>query len=36
MTWSYGQSKPVQYFIQNHVFAMLDEMLEWFALLQNL
>ena len=29
-------SKPVQHFIQHHVFAMLDEMLEWFAQLQNL
>ena len=33
---SKGRSKPVQYFIQHHVFAMLDEMLEWFAPLQNL
>ena len=31
-----GRSKPVQQFIQHHVFAMLDEMLEWFAQLQNL
>ena len=31
-----GRSKPVQHFIQHHVFAMLDEMLEWFAQLQNL
>ena len=29
-----GRSKPVQHFIQHHVFAMLDEMLEWFAQLQ--
>ena len=33
---SKGQSKPVQHFIQHHVFAMLDEMLEWLAQLQNL
>ena len=33
---SKGRSKPVQHFIQHHVFAMLDEMLEWFAQLQNL
>ena len=32
----HGWSKPVQHFIQRHVFAMLDEMLEWFAELQNL
>ena len=25
------RSKPVQHFIQHHVLAMLDEMLEWFA-----
>ena len=31
-----GWSKLVQHFIQHHVFAMLDEMLEWFAQLQNL
>ena len=30
------RSKLVQHFIQHHVFAMLDEMLEWFAQLQNL
>ena len=36
--WVVNQSrrKPDQYFIQRHVFAMLDEMLEWFAQLQNL
>ena len=31
-----GWNKPVQHFIQHHVFALLDEMLEWFAPLQNL
>ena len=31
-----GLSKPGQHFIQHHVFAMLDEMLEWFAQLKDL
>ena len=30
-----GLSKPVQHFIQHHKNAMLDEMLDWFASLQN-
>ena len=36
IVYRYGWSKPVQHFIQHHVFAMLDEMLEWFEQLQNL
>ena len=31
-----GRSKPVQHLIQHHVFAILYEMLGWFAQLQNL
>ena len=31
-----GLSKPVQHFIQHHVFAMLDEMLKCFAQLKDL
>jgi len=29
------QGKPVQHFIQHRIFVMLDEMLDWFAHLQN-